>query len=98
MLNPAAWNWGAKTGFFWAGVGGLCSIWAYFRVPEPKGRSYAEMDMLFEAGVSARKFKETDVASFATAGHGKGGIEEAEGRRGSEKASVTYEEAKYDKN
>ena len=36
-------------------------------MPEPKGRSYAEMDMLFEARVSARKFKETDVEDFGTA-------------------------------
>lgn len=64
MLNPDAWNWGAKAGFFWAGTGALCAVWTYFRVPEPKGRSYAEMDMLFEAKVSARKFKETNVESF----------------------------------
>ena len=69
MLNPDAWNWGAKAGFFWAGTGMLCAIWTYFRVPEPKGRTYAEMDMLFDAKVSARKFKETSVDSFVTAAH-----------------------------
>ncbi len=68
MLNPDAWNWGAKAGFFWAASGALCAIWTYFRVPEPKGRSYAEMDMLFDAHVSARKFKQTSVGSFASAG------------------------------
>lgn len=68
MLNPDAWNWGAKAGFFWAASGALCAVWTYFRVPEPKGRSYAEMDMLFDAHVSARKFKQTRVGSFATAG------------------------------
>ena len=31
--------------------------------------------MLFEAGVSARKFKETNVANFATEGHGQGKVE-----------------------
>jgi SP family general alpha glucoside:H+ symporter-like MFS transporter len=69
MLNPDSWNWGAKAGFFWAGTGMLCVVWTYFRVPEPKGRTYAEMDMLFEAHTSARKFKETSVDSFDTAGH-----------------------------
>lgn len=71
MLNPGAWDWGAKAGFFWAGVGALCAIWTYFRVPEPKGRSYAEMDMLFDAHVSARKFKGTAVESFGSVGEDK---------------------------
>ncbi|TIA44682.1 sugar porter family MFS transporter [Aureobasidium pullulans] len=66
MLNPDAWNWGAKAGFFWAGTGALCAVWTYFRVPEPKGRTYAEMDMLFDAHTSARKFKETSVESFGS--------------------------------
>lgn len=26
MLNPAAWNWGSKTGLFWAGVTFLCIV------------------------------------------------------------------------
>lgn len=59
MLNPTAWNWGAKTGFFWAGSCMLCAIWTYFRLPEPKGRTYLELDLLFEQGVSARKFSTT---------------------------------------
>nr|POE52195.1 alpha-glucosides permease mph2 [Quercus suber] len=64
MLNPDAWGWGAKTGFFWAGIGFLCAIWTYFRLPEPKGRSYAEIDMLFDVGVPARNFRETKVLNF----------------------------------
>ena len=61
MLNPSAWNWGAKAGFFWAGTCALCAVWTYFRLPEPKGRTYGELDVLFERGVSARKFKTTEV-------------------------------------
>ncbi|KAG5929003.1 hypothetical protein E4U53_002533 [Claviceps sorghi] len=61
MLNPSAWNWGAKAGFFWAGTCFLCALWTYFRLPEPKGRTYGELDILFEHGVSARKFKTTNV-------------------------------------
>ncbi|KXJ91666.1 general alpha-glucoside permease [Microdochium bolleyi] len=64
MLNPTAWNWGAKTGFFWAGSCLLCAIWTYFRLPEPKGRTYSELDVLFESKVSARKFKTTEVKEF----------------------------------
>jgi len=64
MLNPTAWNWGAKAGFFWAGTCFLCFIWSYFRLPEPKGRTYGELDILFEQEVSARKFKSTIVDPF----------------------------------
>ncbi|KAF5020008.1 hypothetical protein F66182_7973 [Fusarium sp. NRRL 66182] len=76
MLNPSAWNWGAKGGFFWAGSCFVCIIWTYFRLPEPKGRSYGEIDILFERGVSARKFSSTEVervdAEFDSARKEKG--------------------------
>lgn len=65
MLNPSAWNWKGKAGFFWAGMCFLCLIWAFFRLPEPKGRTYGEMDALFERKVSARKFKSTAAELFA---------------------------------
>ncbi|KAK4119118.1 sugar transporter-like protein [Parathielavia appendiculata] len=61
MLNPTEWDWGAKSGFFWAGTCFLCALWTFFRLPEPKGRTYGELDVLFESGVSARKFKSTVV-------------------------------------
>ena len=61
MLNPSAWGWGAKAGFFWAGSCLLCAVWTYFRLPEPKGRTYGELDILFERRISARKFKNTVV-------------------------------------
>ena len=33
-------------------------------MPEPQGRSFAELDLLFEHGVSARKFASTKVDVF----------------------------------
>ncbi|KAE8373562.1 general substrate transporter [Aspergillus bertholletiae] len=64
MLNPEAWDWGNYAGFFWGGICFLCVIYTYFRVPEPNGRSFAELDLLFERGVSARKFASTQVDVF----------------------------------
>ncbi|KAK0609546.1 general substrate transporter [Bombardia bombarda] len=64
MLNPGAWDWGNYAGFFWGGICFLCIIYTYFRVPEPTGRSFAEMDLLFEQGVSARNFAKTQVNVF----------------------------------
>ena len=71
MLNPTAWNWGAKAGFFWAGLCFLCLVWTYFRLPEPKGRTYGEIDILFHNRVPARKFGETVVDEFS--GHTSAG-------------------------
>jgi len=64
MLNPGEWDWGNYAGFFWAAICFCCIIYTYFRVPEPMGRSFAELDLLFERGVSARKFKSTSVDVF----------------------------------
>jgi len=64
MLNPSAWNWGAKSGFFWAGTCFLCVVWSFFRLPEPKGRTYAELDVMFEQGVPTRQFKDAIVDPF----------------------------------
>jgi SP family general alpha glucoside:H+ symporter-like MFS transporter len=69
MINPTAWGWAQKAGFFWAGTAFLVLIYHYFRLPEPTGRTFAEMDLLFERGVSARKFKSTQINAFDVALH-----------------------------
>ncbi|KAJ5972418.1 Major facilitator superfamily domain general substrate transporter [Penicillium vulpinum] len=56
MLNVDAWDWRGKSGFFWGGLCILCLVWSFFRLPEPKGRSYAELDVLFENKVRTREF------------------------------------------
>ena len=77
MLNPGEWDWRNFAGFFWGGVCFLCIVYTYFRVPEPQGRAFAELDFLFEERVSARKFATTEVDIFADSSEGKG--EEAVG-------------------
>lgn len=65
MMQKASWNWGAKSGFFYGSIMGLGLIWAYFRLPETKNRTFAEMDILFKNQVKARDFEKTkvDIAS-----------------------------------
>lgn len=65
FLNSGKLNWGAKTGLFWGGFASLCFIWTFFRLPEAKGRTYGELDILFENKISARKFASTTVDQFA---------------------------------
>ncbi|KAK9453088.1 putative alpha-glucoside transport protein [Dipodascopsis uninucleata] len=64
MINPTEWNWKGKTGFFWGGSAFLTTVWAYFRLPETKGRTFAELDVLFEKRVPARKFRSYAVNAY----------------------------------
>ena len=66
MMNPKAWNLQGRTGFFWAATAFVIMVWAFFRLPEVKGRTYEELDILFEDRVSARKFAKTHVDAYAT--------------------------------
>ncbi|MCO5565980.1 hypothetical protein L7F22_019655 [Adiantum nelumboides] len=64
FMNPTAWNLRGYTGFFWGSTALITFVWAYFRLPELKGRSYEELDVLFAQGVPARKFKTTEVSTI----------------------------------
>ncbi|RDL41367.1 putative transporter (Major facilitator superfamily) [Venustampulla echinocandica] len=85
--TPTGWGWGAKSAFFWAGSCFLCIIWVYFRLPEPKGRTYAEMDVLFERGIAARDFRTTELDIFS-GDH----TTDSESDKGIEKSDVTVVE------
>lgn len=65
MLNPTEGNWQGKTAFFYGCTCLFAFIWSFFRLPEFKGRTYEELDILFERRIPARKFKETKVDAYA---------------------------------
>lgn len=75
QLNPTALNWGGKTAWFWFGFCVICFTYSYFRIPEPRDRTYAEMDWLFAEGISARKFASTNVPKFGEHTEGEGRFE-----------------------
>ncbi|KAJ7840999.1 maltose permease [Mycena leptocephala] len=64
MLSPTAWNWGPKSGFFWFGSAALSALYCCFRLPETMGRSYGELDILFENRVPAWRFSKSKVDQF----------------------------------
>ncbi|SCV69683.1 BQ2448_1077 [Microbotryum intermedium] len=66
FISPDALNWGAKSGLFWSALCFLCFVYCFFRLPEPKNRSFGELDLLFAQRVSARKFSSTQVDPTAT--------------------------------
>ncbi|KAJ4985962.1 sugar porter family MFS transporter [Stagonosporopsis vannaccii] len=61
MLNTNQANLGGKCGYVWAGTGFFCFVMAYFFIPEMKGRSYREIDILFKRKVPARQWTKTVV-------------------------------------
>lgn len=69
FMNPTAWNASGKTGFFWGGTALLALIWAYFRLPEARGRTYEELDILFARKVPARQFASTHVDAYEASHH-----------------------------
>lgn len=86
QLNGSAWGWGAKAGFFWSGVAALALTWSFWRLPEPKGRTYAELDALFERRTGARKFKGVPTEALV------GGHERRDGVELKERECVGYVE------
>lgn len=61
LINPDEANLQGKLGFFFGGLAVLCWVWAYLRVPETRGRTYEELDVMFERNVRTRQF-----ASYTT--------------------------------
>jgi SP family general alpha glucoside:H+ symporter-like MFS transporter len=64
ILNPTAWNLKGKGGFVWGAFCVLSLLWAFFRLPETKGRTPAELDVLFENKTRTRDFKKMRVDPF----------------------------------
>ena len=63
-MNPSQWNLRGYTSFIWCGTCFLLFIWAYFRYPETKRRSFEELDIMFAKHVGARNFKGYQVDAY----------------------------------
>ena len=64
MMNPAKLNLQGKSGYVWFGTSVLCWIAAYYNLPECKGRTYRELDVLFGRKVPARDFSKTIIGDY----------------------------------
>jgi sugar porter (SP) family MFS transporter len=56
MMNSDHANWRGKAAFLFGGLNIFFTLWAYLRIPETRGRTFEEIDLLFERGVRARDF------------------------------------------
>lgn len=61
MINPDEANMGGKVAFIFFAILLVGDIWAFFTYPETKGRSFEEIDALFDRGVSPRHFASTKL-------------------------------------
>ncbi|KAH8878936.1 putative maltose permease [Thozetella sp. PMI_491] len=64
LFNPTEANLKGKAAFIFAFTGSLCFTYVFFRLPEMKGRTYEELDILFTSKVKARDFKNTVVNAY----------------------------------
>ncbi|TVY23350.1 Maltose permease [Lachnellula hyalina] len=61
MINPDQGNWRGKMGFFFGGLSVISLIWCWYRIPETGGRTYEELNLMFERKVKTRAFKNYKV-------------------------------------
>lgn len=64
MMNPSAWNWKGKSGFFWFAFALLMVVWSWLRLPETKHRSFQELDLMFEANLPTRHFRNHTMNAY----------------------------------
>jgi hypothetical protein len=63
MLSPQYAGWGAKIGFFFGPLAALFTVLVWFTVPETMGRTYAELDELYERRIPAWRFSKEITSS-----------------------------------
>ncbi|KAF7345984.1 putative maltose porter [Mycena venus] len=63
MLNPTGGNLGGKCGYVWGATALITWITAYYCLPEMKGRSYREIDIMFRRRIPARQFEKTVIGA-----------------------------------
>lgn len=61
IYNPDSGDLRAKTGFVYAGFCLLAGAGTWFWVPEMKGRSVGEIDVMFEMRIKTRDFIRTKI-------------------------------------
>ncbi|ROT37977.1 general substrate transporter [Sodiomyces alkalinus F11] len=62
MLSNQGANWGQRIGLFFGGITFAYLVPVLFLFPETKGRTYQELDELFERRIPAWRFHETKTA------------------------------------
>ncbi|KAL7961106.1 general substrate transporter [Trichoderma compactum] len=64
MVNPDEANLRGKVGFIFGGLALIATAWSWFYVPELKGRTFDEIDRMFQAKVPPRKMGSYQLSSY----------------------------------
>lgn len=67
MINPDAGNLGGKIGFVYGGLTLVGFVGTFFLLPETKGRTIQEVDLLYEHKINPRHFSKTDTSTLSCA-------------------------------
>lgn len=54
LVNPDKADLKGKVGFIFGGLSAMATVWSYFYVPELKGRTFDEIDYMFQSKVNPR--------------------------------------------
>lgn len=57
LIDTTEANARGKIGFFFGGLSLFSLVWFWYRVPETKGRTYEELNLMFSKGLKTREFK-----------------------------------------
>ncbi|CDK28211.1 unnamed protein product [Kuraishia capsulata CBS 1993] len=66
MFSAEEANMRGKVGFVFGGICIFCSIWAYFRLPETRNRTFEDLDIMFYRKVPPRHFKKYVIVDSKT--------------------------------
>lgn len=97
FINPDQLGWGPKYGYIWGGSNLILAVWAFFFIPETKGRSLEQLDELFQRGISARKFS-SSVLERRLVDDLVGGASRQAGREGKESEAAVVRVEDPEKN
>jgi hypothetical protein len=64
MVNPDEANLKGKVGFIFGGLALIATTWSWFFVPELKGRTFDEIDRMFQAKVPPRKMGSYPISPY----------------------------------
>jgi hypothetical protein len=76
FINPQSLGWGPKYGFIWAPSCVIAATWVFFFLPEVKNRTLEEIDEMFEARLSPRKFAKYQCVGVLVDASARKSIEE----------------------
>lgn len=64
MFQPEEGNLRGKVGFVFGGLSVLTTVWSFFYIPELKGRTFDEIDIMYQKRVPARKMATYQINEY----------------------------------